>query len=57
MMNHFKNSVKSVSFSSKGVFSGGGPGWTLAIKEYFEKISPFYNLVFSHDGFLILFLQ
>ncbi|MDT2858622.1 glycosyltransferase [Lactococcus lactis] len=56
MMNHFKNSVKYVSFSSKGVFSGGGPGWTLAIKkDYFEKISPFYNLVFSHDGFFNTF--
>lgn len=56
MINYFKNSVKSVSFSSKGVFSGGGPGWTLAIKkDYFEKISPFYNLVFSHDGFFNTF--
>ena len=54
--NHFNTTVKSVRFSSKGVFSGGGPGWTLAIrKEYFNKISPFYSPVFSHDGFFNTF--
>ena len=56
IMNHYKNIVKPVPFSSKGVFSGGGPGWTLAIKkEYFDKISPFYNNAFSHDGFFNTF--
>ena len=56
ILNHLRNTVKPISFSSKGVFSWGGPGWTLAIKkEYFDKISPFYHNAFSHDGFFNTF--
>ena len=56
IINHFKDAVELIPFSSLGVSSGAGPGWTLAIKiEYFDKISPFYTDVFSHDGFFNAF--